>query len=99
LDRLLARLGTRDAVLLTACNPRGRRRAPGWNARAMRRLRAAVRRRRAMSGESGAGGWREAQILVACPHAWGLRLGRQFRQIAVVTLRVRQPPRLAPCAP
>ena len=97
IDRLLLGAGARDAVLMTACNPLGRRKPPGWNSRMMARLREAVRHRITFPGESGSGPWREAQILVLCAPAWGVRIARQFRQNAVLLLRRGQPPRLAAC--
>jgi len=97
IDRLLTRAAARDAVLVTACNPLGRRKPPGWNMRMMARLREAVRQRITFAGESGAGLWREAQILVLCAPAWGVRLARHFRQNAVLHLRRGQPPRLIAC--
>jgi hypothetical protein len=84
----------RQAVLITACNPRSRRMQGGWNARRMELLHAALHRRTAYPAESGAGTWREAQFLAACPHAWAARLARRFGQNALVTLRPGQAPRL-----
>jgi hypothetical protein len=94
LDATLHRLHASEAVLLTACNPHSRRMPSAWNARMMRALAAITRRRRVTAGESGAGRWREAQLLVAGPAAWATSLARRFRQNAVVVLRRRQPPRL-----
>jgi len=93
----LLRAGAQDAVLMTACNPLGRRKQAGWNARMMARLRQAVRRRITFPGESGAGLWREAQILVLCAPPWGVRLARRFRQNAVLHLHRGQPIRLIAC--
>jgi hypothetical protein len=97
IDRLLVRAGARDAVLMSACNPLGRRQPPGWNSRMMARLRDAVRRRITFPGHSGAGLWREVQILVLCAPAWGVHLARRFRQNAILHLRRGQPPRLIAC--
>ncbi len=94
LDALLARLGAREAVLVTACNPRSRRKPAGWNARMMHRLREWVRHRTVVPGESGTGLWREPQCLVTCAPAWGIRVARRFGQHALLVLRRRHPPRL-----
>jgi len=99
LDAILARLGARRAVMLTACNPRSRRMPSGWNARMMRRLHEKLRRRPVLAAESGAGQWREAQCLVACAPAWGAQVARRFRQNAILCLWRGQPPRLLPLAP
>ena len=98
IDRLMLGARAQDAVLMTACNPLGRRQPQGWNNRMMARLREAVRRRITFPGKSGAGLWREAQILVLCGPAWGVRLARRFRQNAVLHLHRGQPPRLMACA-
>ncbi len=65
-----------------------------WNDRMMARLHAALNRRTAYPAESGAGAWREAQFLAACPEAWAARLARRFRQNAMVGLRPGRAPRL-----
>jgi hypothetical protein len=96
LDGLLAGMGAREAVLITACNPRGRRAPAGLNARRMARLHAALARRTAYPAESGDGLWTEAQFMAAGPEAWMKRLGRRFRQIALVRLRRGQAPCLLP---
>ena len=94
LNGLLAGMGARAAVLITASNPRGRRAPAAWNARMMARLHAALARRTAYPAESGSGIWREQQFMVAGPEAWMKRLGRHYRQVALVRLRVGQAPRL-----
>ena len=94
LDRLLAALGTRTAVLLTSCNPRSVLRPPSANARRMAALRRLVRRWRSVPGESGARRWREAQILLAGPLAFGLRLAHRFGQNAILLLNRGARPRL-----
>lgn len=93
-DGLLSGMGAREAVLITACNPRSRRSCPSRNARMMGRLHAALRRRSVFPAESGAGRWTEAQFLAAAPEAWACVLARRFRQNALVVLRPRQKPRL-----
>jgi hypothetical protein len=64
----------------------------------MARLREAVRCRVTFSGESGAGLWREAQILVLCAPARGVRLARRFRQNAVLHLHYGRALRLIACS-
>jgi hypothetical protein len=103
LDGLLAGMGARQAVLITACNPRSRRMPPGWNARMMARLHAKLSRRTAYPAESGpaasqghvrAWSWHESQFLAACPEAWAACVARLFRQNALVALRPGRAPRL-----
>jgi hypothetical protein len=96
LDGLLLGMGARQAVLITACNPHGRRALAGFNARMMARLHAALDQRTALPAESGSGLWLEAQFLAAGPEAWMKRLGRRFRQVALVRLRPGQAPCLLP---
>ena len=94
LDGLLHGMNARQAVLITACNPRSRRMPGGWNARMMAHLHAALSRRTAYPAESGSGFWREAQFLAACPEAWAAHLARRFRQNALIGLRPGRAPRL-----
>jgi len=94
LDGLLAGMGTREAVLITASNPRGRRAPAAWNARMMGRLQVALARRTAYPAESGSGIWLEQQFMVAGPEAWMKQLGRRYRQVALVRLRSGQAPAL-----
>ena len=94
LDGLLAGMGVREAVLITACNPRSRLSCANRNARMMRRLRAMLRRRTVFPAESGAGRWTEAQFLAAAPEAWACVVARRFGQNAMVVLRPCQKPRL-----
>jgi hypothetical protein len=96
LDGLLAGMGVREAVLITASNPNGRRAQAGWNARRMSQLHAALARRTAYPAESGSGLWLEQQFMAAGPQAWMKRLGRHYRQVAIVRLRAGQAPCLLP---
>ncbi len=96
LDGLLAGMGTREAVLITASNPNGRRAPAGLNARMMARLHAALARRTTYPAQSGAGLWLEPQFMVAGPQAWMKRLGRRYRQVALVRLHAGQAPCLLP---
>ena len=94
LDGLLAGMGARQAVLITASNPNGRRTPTGINARWMARLHADLGGHTALPAESGTGLWREAQFMAAGPEAWMKRLGRRYRQVALVRLRPGQAPML-----
>jgi ribosomal protein L15E len=94
LDSLLLGLRARQAVLITACNPRSRRTPAALNERAMARLHAALHRRPVTPAESGDGDWREAQFLALCPPAWAAVLARRFRQNAIVILQPGRAPRL-----
>jgi len=96
LDRLLAGLGVREAMLITAANPHGRRVPAAWNARRQAALWAALGAQAIMPAESGAGRWREPQILAAGPAGRLIRTGRRFRQAALVRLRPGQAPALVP---
>lgn len=96
LDGLLAGMGARQAVLITASNPHGLRKPAGWNQRMMARLHAALDRRTAYPAESGSGRWLEQQFMAAGPEAWMKRLGRHYRQVALVRLRQGQAPCLLP---
>jgi hypothetical protein len=96
LDGLLAGMGARQAVLITASNPNGRRAPAAWNTRMMAKLHAALGAHTALPAESGTGRWLEAQFLTAGPEAWMKRLGRRYRQVALVRLRPGQAPSLLP---
>ncbi|WP_368418421.1 DUF3293 domain-containing protein [Rhodovarius sp.] len=97
-DGRLLRVGRRPlwpgppAVLLTAHNPHSRRHPPGWNARMLRALDAALRRNPWREAESGQGAWLEIQRLVEMDARAGLVLARRFRQNAVLVLKRHQPP-------
>ena len=81
-------------VLLSACNPGGRRRSDGSNRRMMRRLGEAMRRIAHVTGEGRLGRWSEPLLLAAMAPARGIVLARRFRQNAVVVLRCSRPARL-----
>ncbi len=86
--KLLARLGTRTAVLLTAWNPGSRRMPSGWNNRMQRRLRQCLRRFRAIDAHGSLRRWHEDMLLVAAGDPRPVvRLAARFRQRAVVILR------------
>ena len=84
----------RDLVLLSACNPGGRRRPDGWNARMMRQLRGTLRHLDHAQGEGSDRGWSEPLLLVAVAPARGIVLARRFRQNAVILLHDRRPAKL-----
>ncbi len=81
-------------VLLSACNPGGRRMPDGWNRQAMRRLDEAMRGIPRVEGEGRLGRWSEPLVLAALAPARGIVLARRFRQNAVVVLQPRRPARL-----
>ncbi len=100
---VVARIGQRPSgldgqhdplVLLSACNPGGRRLPDGWNRRMMRRLGEAMRRIPCVEGEGRLGRWSEPLVLAAVAPARGIVLARRFRQNAVVVLQPRRPARL-----
>ncbi len=101
---VVARIGRRPSgldgrvrgplVLLSACNPGGRRMPDGWNCRMMHRLDEAMRRVPHVWGEGRLGRWAEPLALAAMAPARGIVLARRFRQNAVVLLQPRRPARL-----
>ena len=95
-DGLLAGMGVREAVLITAANPNGKRAPAARNARRIQHLHAALARRTVYQAESGSGPWLEPQYMVAGKLAWMRQLGRRYRQAALVHLRAGQAPRLLP---
>lgn len=93
-DALLAALGARQGVIVTAWNPFGRRRPEGWNRRAGARLRWAARRIATVPAEGRLGTWVEEGLLLVGDPRPALRLARCFRQGGVVHLRRAAPARL-----
>ncbi|MFN6956469.1 MAG: DUF3293 domain-containing protein [Acetobacteraceae bacterium] len=93
-DAVLARLGARCGVILTAWNPFGRRRPEGWNRRAGTRLAWAARRIASVRADGRLGAWAEEGLLLAGAPRRALRLARRFRQGGVVLLRRSAPARL-----
>ena len=83
-----------DIVLLSACNPGGRRYADGWNQRMMRRLASTLAAVPHVLGEGRLGRWSEPLYAVRVPLARGAMLARRFRQNAVVVLHGNRPARL-----
>lgn len=93
-DGVTGRWAGRDLVLLSACNPGGRRLPDGWNRRMMDRLRETLRGTDHADGEGRLGRWSEPLLLAAMSPRRGLVLARRFRQNAVVVLRDYRPARL-----
>ena len=87
LDGVLAGLGTREAVLVTAWNPSSRRMPGAWNARMMAALRHRLGSTPALPASSGQGGWAEDHVLVVGDRRRLAVLARLFRQSAMVGLR------------
>jgi hypothetical protein len=96
LDGLLSGLGVRDAVLITAWNPRSRRMPLLWNERMMAALRLRLGETTALPAYNEWRGWAEAQLLVPGDRRRLAVLGRLFRQAALVGLRRGQGVRLMP---
>lgn len=91
--------GTNAAILLSACNPGGRRRPDRWNLRMMTRLAERLRRTPSATGEGRLGEWSEPLFAVAAPLARGVRLARMFRQNAVVLVQTGRKAQLVLLAP
>jgi len=96
LDGLLAGLGVREAVLITAWNPRSRRMPGLWNDRMMAALRHRLGDTPALPASNEWRGWAENQLLVIGDRRRLAVLGRLFRQAALVSLRRGQDVRLMP---
>ncbi len=96
LDGVLAGMGVRQAVLITACNPASRRMPPGWNARRMAALRHRLGRLPALPASSGQGAWAEDQLLVAGDRRRLAVLGRLFGQAALLAVQRGRGVRLLP---
>ncbi len=76
----------RGLVLLSACNPGGRRQHDGWNDRMMRRLAETLRRVPHMPGKGVLGIWSEPLVLAAIDSRRSLVLARRFRQNGVILI-------------
>jgi hypothetical protein len=94
MDALLRRLGTRQGAFITAWNPFSRKMPRGWNERMQARLREATRRLPMAEGWGRGRGWAEHSLLIATDPRRAARLGRRFRQNAIVLLRAGAPARL-----
>lgn len=93
-DALLMAHGVTEGVLVTAWNPGGRRRPTGLNRKATARLDERLRGCRSLPGANGLHRWHEESLLVLGARRRTERLGRLFRQRAVVLLRRGQPARV-----
>ena len=87
MDALLARLGVRQAIFITAWNPFSRRMPSGWNRRMQQRLAGRLRRFRMMPADGAWRRWHEAHLLVAADPRVILAVARRFRQRAVVVVQ------------
>jgi hypothetical protein len=87
MDKVLATMRVREAVLISADNPFGRRHPDGTNARRREALKLATRRLRAAEGEGRLGRWKEHHLLLGVSKRVGLMLARRFRQGGIVSLR------------
>jgi hypothetical protein len=92
----LTRRGVRQAALVTAWNPFSHAMPRGWNDRMQDRLRQAARGRVIGEGWGRGRGWAEHHLLVAGDPRRVLVLARRFRQLAIVVVERRRPPRLLP---
>lgn len=94
-NRLFEAIGSRSAVFITAWNPMSRRMPEGWNHRAQRRLRERSRRLSSLPADGTLGRWHEAHLLVAVADIRPMmRLGRMFRQRALVVIQRSHPAKL-----
>jgi hypothetical protein len=94
LDGVLAGLGVRDAVLITAWNPASRLRPRQWNERKMAALRRRLGDTPALPASGAWHGWCEEHLLVAGDPRRLAVLARQFGQSAIVGARRGQGLRL-----
>ena len=78
--------GRMTLVLLGACNPCGRRRPDGWNARMMERLRLVLRRVRFIEASGSLGPWSESMLAAPISPRKAVVVARRFRQNAVVVI-------------
>jgi hypothetical protein len=95
-DVLFTQIGAREAVFVTAWNPRSRRMPLGWNARMQRRLAERLWRFAVIPADGTLGRWHEAHLLIAADLRRMLRVARIFRQLGVVAVRRGQPAQLVP---
>ncbi len=91
---MLTRLGARAGALITAANPRSRTMPEGWNRRMTQRLASAIKGAALLPAEGRLRGWREAGLFVCGDPRRLARLGRQFRQNALVIVQHGRPARL-----
>ncbi len=86
MDAVLAGMGARTGVLVTAWNPLSRRMPEGWNRRMQQRLGARLRRCASVAAAGSLRRWREEHVLVAGDPRPVVRLARVFRQRGVVVV-------------
>jgi Protein of unknown function (DUF3293) len=86
-DALFDRLGASNAALVTAWNPRSRRRPDGWNWRMEQRMRQMLRRFTVLDAEGCLHDWRESMLLVGGAPRKLICIAMRFRQSAIVILR------------
>jgi hypothetical protein len=94
LDTLLRRRGARHGAFVTAWNPYSRPMPRGWNDRMLGKLREAARGRVLAEGWGSGKGWAERHLLIGADPRWIARLGRRFRQHAVVAVAPGRPTRI-----
>lgn len=86
-NALFDQVGAREAVFVTAWNPRSRRMPLGWNARMQQRLAERLRRFAVVPADGTLRRWHEAHLFVAADVRRMLRMARIFRQYGVVAMR------------
>jgi Protein of unknown function (DUF3293) len=94
MDRLLASYGAREAAFITAYNPFSHLMPSGWNRRMQAHLARALRRQPILPAEGSWRRWSESHVLAIGDVRQAWRLGRVFRQNAIVIVRVGRPARL-----
>ena len=93
-DAMLTRLGARAGALITAANPYSQTRPEAWNRRMTGRLASALDTLPLLPAEGRLGGWREEGLFVCGDPRRLARLGRKFRQNALVLVEYGRPARL-----
>jgi hypothetical protein len=96
LDGLLAGMGVRNAVLITAWNPASRRMPLRWNERMMAALRHQLGTTPALPASGAWHKWAEDHLLVIGDRRRLAVLARRFGQSAIIGLKIGQDVRLLP---
>ncbi len=96
LDGVLAGLGVREAVLITAWNPASRRMPLTWNSKMMAKLRHRLGTTPALPAQGAGRIWSEDHLLVIGDRRRLAKLARLFGQAAIVGLKRGQGVRLLP---
>lgn len=91
IDIMLDRLGVQQAVFVTGWNPNGTRAPQGLNDRMTTSLCERVRDKPYLMGLGEGPRWAEQHLLIPGDPRRAIRLGRTFRQLAVVVVRRGQP--------